>query len=156
MKTKDAERFDRKAKELIVSYGGVLFDERLGRYELETSFGRLELVVRDNWAKRGKNGPGTVFTRFDDPDAAKRVVDCNPHSGKWNHHYFNGWTVEGALTDLKRSLDIVTCNEFAECAKRLKDKVRASCSGEARTTLCWSIDAELEQLARTFSRRNEG
>lgn len=28
----------------------------------------------------------SIFMRFDDPQSAKQVVDCNPYSGKWNIH----------------------------------------------------------------------
>jgi hypothetical protein len=28
----------------------------------------------------------TVFGRFADPEKARRHVDCNPYSGKWNFH----------------------------------------------------------------------
>jgi hypothetical protein len=47
---------------------------------------------------------GTVFSRFDNPQAALQLVDCNRFSGKWNFHYFTGWTVETAIADLASQL----------------------------------------------------
>jgi hypothetical protein len=51
--------------------------------------------------------PGTVFTCFDDPAAARQLVDCNRFSGKWNHHYFDGWDTKTALADLSIQLEKV-------------------------------------------------
>ncbi|MGO8744665.1 MAG: hypothetical protein ACLQNE_01625 [Thermoguttaceae bacterium] len=68
---------------------------------METKAGRLLLSVDANQ----RLGLGTVFTCFDDPKVARALVpDCNRFSGKWNHHYFDGWTVEGALADLEFQL----------------------------------------------------
>jgi len=81
------------------------------RWHLETMAGELTLAVdgRDQ-----TNGPGTVFTRFLEPKRAIKVVPgatvcpihstVNLYSGKWNHHYFHGWTVDGALEDLEYRL----------------------------------------------------
>jgi hypothetical protein len=60
-----------------------------------------DFCVRPEWSDPGRaDGLGTVFTRFDDPKTARQLVDCNRFSGKWNHHYFDGWTVETAINDL--------------------------------------------------------
>ena len=64
-------------------------------FAIQTKVGLLHLLVTENTT----TGPGTVFTRFDDPKAASAIVDCNPHSGKWNHFYFEG-TVEYAIESL--------------------------------------------------------
>lgn len=37
-----------------------------------------------------KSSGDTIFTRFKNPTEAKRFVDCNPYSGKWNFHAFWG------------------------------------------------------------------
>jgi hypothetical protein len=52
-------------------------------------------------------GLGTVYARFDDPQKARLLANCNRFSGKWNAHYFDGWTVETAVDDLRRRLRMV-------------------------------------------------
>jgi hypothetical protein len=99
MRKRDRQRFVRLCNELIARLGGVPSDG-ICRWELATRYGPLGLTVSENRIE----GPGTVFTRFDDPQTARRHVDCNPYSGKWNHHYFDGWTVEAAIADLERWL----------------------------------------------------
>ena len=37
---------------------------------------------------------GWIFARFDDPDAARQFVGCNPYSGKWNFHPSKGSALE--------------------------------------------------------------
>jgi hypothetical protein len=66
-------------------------------FRLETRYGSLELTVASNCI----GGPGTVFTRFDEPQRASPSLDCNPYSGKWNHHYFDSWSVEEAVKNFK-------------------------------------------------------
>jgi hypothetical protein len=99
MRKRDRERFVRLANKLIESLGGRHLD-RHDEWELETRFGRLLLHVVENRIE----GPGTVFTRFDNAKAAHPHTGCNPHSGKWNHHFFDGWSVDAALTDLEYQL----------------------------------------------------
>jgi hypothetical protein len=52
-------------------------------------------------------GLGTVFARFDDPEIARQMVDCNRFSGKRNFHFVDGWTVEAAIYDLLTRLRMV-------------------------------------------------
>ena len=54
---------------------------------LQTKAGRLCLHVDADQL----DGLGTLFTCFDDPQAARQFVDCNRFSGKWNFHFFDGW-----------------------------------------------------------------
>lgn len=102
MRKRDRQRFVRRCNELIARLGGVRSDG-MYQWELATRYGRLGLTVRENW----REGPGTVFTRFDDPSTARRHLECNPYSGKWNHHYFDGWTVEAAIADFEYRLQSV-------------------------------------------------
>jgi hypothetical protein len=90
---KQRERFLAKVKELLFSLGAQQEDDR---FILTTKVGTLTLHPTENRAE----GLGTVFGRFDDPKAARQLVDCNPFSGKWNHHYFDGWTAETAVANL--------------------------------------------------------
>jgi hypothetical protein len=96
MRKSERQRFLRKAAELLLSLGAKQSGSETYRFTLETKAGLLHLHPDENQT----GGPGTVFTRFDDPTAARRLVDCNPFSGKWNFHYFDGWDVETAITDL--------------------------------------------------------
>lgn len=57
-------------------YLGQGFSGHGGTYEFETIVGRLRITLYDDW----------IAGRFDDPDAAYAMVDCNPFSGKWNWH----------------------------------------------------------------------
>jgi hypothetical protein len=61
--------------------------------ELDTPAGLLRLTVYENW----------VATRFDDVKLATALTKkigrpCNPYSGKWNFHYFDG-TIESLNPD---------------------------------------------------------
>ena len=73
------------------------------RFTIQTKAGRLRLHPDANQTE----GPGTVYTCFDDPQAARQFVDCNRFSGKWNFHYFDGWTVETAIKDFSARLRLV-------------------------------------------------
>lgn len=97
MRKKDRERFVRKVTELLLSLGA---EQDGDRFTLETKVGRLALHPTENVTE----GPGTVFSRFDDVQAARTLVDCNKFSGKWNFHYFSGWTVETAIADFEFQL----------------------------------------------------
>ena len=90
---KQRELFLAKVKELLLSLGAQQEDDH---FILQTKVGKLTLYLSENRTE----GLGTVFTRFDDEKAARQLVDCNPFSGKWNHHYFDGWTVETAVENL--------------------------------------------------------
>lgn len=72
------------------------------RYTLPTKAGILHLYLTPNYS----NGPGTIYTRFDNPTQAKQAgIDCNPYSGKWNHHYFVPWTPQEAAQDFQTTLN---------------------------------------------------
>jgi hypothetical protein len=101
MKKRNRESFAKKANALIERLGAEPVDEWYP-WRLKTKAGMLSLRVEFNELRN--HGPGTVFTRFDSPPDAKCLTDCNPHSGKWNHHFFDGWTVEDALKHLEFQL----------------------------------------------------
>ena len=95
MKTKLAskkprQQFIAKATALLLDLGAKARDFD---FALQTKAGLLKLHPTENLVE----GLGTVFTRFEDPNTAKELVDCNPCSGKWNHHFFAGWSVDSAL-----------------------------------------------------------
>lgn len=96
-RNKRRELFLAQAKKLLFDLGA---QQEGDDFILQTKAGRLKLHPSDYEGE----SLGTVFARFDDPQAAMRLVDCNPFSGKWNHHYFDGWTVETAIDDLSAQL----------------------------------------------------
>ncbi len=102
MRQRDRNRWAKQANELIESLGAEPVDDHYP-WRLKTKAGMLSLRVEANALRN--NGPGTVFTRFDSPSDAEQVVDCNPFSGKWNHHYFDMWTGPQALENLKLLLE---------------------------------------------------
>lgn len=108
MNKRDRQRFVEEATALIEKYGGVTTNKR-GDYEweMQTKYGRLVLRVDDGW----NNGPGTVFTRFDEPKRAFGDTNCHPTSGNWSHHYFNCWTLKNALNELEFQLRQVAIDE---------------------------------------------
>jgi hypothetical protein len=95
---KQRQQFLAKVLQLLQSVGAVETDSTY-RLTLETKAGRLALHPDQNET----TGLGTVFTRFDDPQRAVALLgqSVNPHSGKWNHHYFDAWTVKSALADFE-------------------------------------------------------
>ena len=97
MNKKQRQVFFTKAKELLLSLGAT---QKGDDFTLQTKAGTLTIHPNSN----DTIGLGTVFARFDDPHAARQLVDCNRFSGKWNHHYFDGWTVETAINDLSVQL----------------------------------------------------
>jgi hypothetical protein len=65
------------------------------KFSLETICGELHLIVYDGW----------IACRFQDIDRAKHELPTdlhaalNPYSGKWNHHYLDGWNLRDAVQD---------------------------------------------------------
>lgn len=102
MRKPERERWAKQANDLIEGLGAEPGDESYP-WRLKTKVGMLSLRVEANVLRN--DGPGTVFTRFDSPSDAEQVVDCNPYSGKWNHHYFDMWTGPQAIGDLKLLLE---------------------------------------------------
>lgn len=106
MRKKERERFIKKATQLLLTIGAKQQEDGL---ILQTQAGILTIHVRENIT----DGPGTVFARFDDAKAARLLVGCNQLSGKWNHHYFAGWTVETALLDLSYQMKTVMAKKIS-------------------------------------------
>ena len=114
MRAQDRQEFVRQCNVLIQRCGGVQTPEKLHAWRLLTYWGPLGLTVREN----AHNGPGSVFARFDHPELAAPETGCNPYSGKWNHHFFSGWTVEEAVTAFGRTLaKAIACRTLADHAE---------------------------------------
>lgn len=96
MRKKERQDFVKKVTQLLLELGAKPDGGEVYPFTLQTKAGTLTLHPDSN----DKNGLGTVFARFDDPYAARQLVDCNRFSGKWNFHYFDDWTVETAIYDL--------------------------------------------------------
>jgi len=97
---KQRQQFITRVAAMLIGLGAESLDYE---FVLQTKVGRLKLHPTENMAE----GLGTVFTRFDDPQAARQLVGCNPHSGKWNFHFFSGWTVEAAIREIAVQLNKV-------------------------------------------------
>lgn len=96
------KQFRQGAAEVIRTVGGTESPNESGgyRFHLDTKYGLLRLHIDEH---DQHEGPGTVFTCFENATAASEIGG-NRFSGKWNHHYFAGWTVEAALGDLEKNL----------------------------------------------------
>jgi hypothetical protein len=71
------------------------------RYKLQTRVGRLDITMPVDEDSRVL----TVFSRFDEPDRAKEITDCNIYSGKWNFHYhWRGTDVKEASKQVLASM----------------------------------------------------
>ncbi len=74
----------------------------------DSKCGTLHLAVHARGSYKGSSGPGDVMSRFALPKMAHRHVNCNPHSGKWNHQYFENCTIEEALENFKSEMEKIT------------------------------------------------
>lgn len=100
---KQRQLFTAKVIQLLLDAGAKQDGGEVYPLTIQTKAGRLLLHVTENMTE----GLGTVFACFDDPQAARKLVGCNPFSGKWNHHFFAGWCVESALNELAYQLQKV-------------------------------------------------
>ena len=98
MRKAERQRFVGEATALLLNLGAVQQDDD---FVMQTKAGRLTLHPE---AEKRREWLGTVYAVFDDPQAARQLVDCNRFCGKWNHYYLNDWTVETALYDLAYQL----------------------------------------------------
>lgn len=65
--------------------------------QIQTKYGTLFVHVETDMSSKIY----TCFTRFEDVEKAKKNVDCNPYSGKWNFHlYVKDHTPENAAKNV--------------------------------------------------------
>lgn len=77
------------------------YEECKGEYMLATRAGDLRLTVFLN----GTSAGAWVAGRFNEVDrATAEGFDCNPYSGKWNHHFFDDKDPESIADYLARQL----------------------------------------------------
>jgi hypothetical protein len=98
---KRREQFEKEARDLLRRLGAVEPQENpypWPIFNLATKAGNLRLsfhtrlwCARETWFRADHDSPW-IAGRFDDVEAARKLVDSNPYSGKWNHHYWRGWT----------------------------------------------------------------
>ena len=83
------DKLDELFTALMTEIGATLHVSSFGhRWEINTKAGVIEFTCYSDW----------IAGRFADPVAAKKLVDCNPYSGKWNHHAH--WEIEKSPTGL--------------------------------------------------------
>jgi hypothetical protein len=72
-------------------------------YSLSTKVGVLRVTIINYKYPQSCNNKSavlTVFSKFDSPDLAKTLTDCNSWSGKWNFHVFaKNWTSGKAFAE---------------------------------------------------------
>ena len=100
---KQRQLFIAKVVQLLLDAGAKHDGGEVYPLALQTKAGRLVLHVTENMTE----GLGTLFACFDNPQAARQLVPCNPHSGKFNLHFFNGWSVQSAIEEIARQLQRV-------------------------------------------------
>ncbi len=81
---KAQQRFKTALTDYIISKGAQ--PSQFYQYEIDTPAGKLGISVYDDW----------IACRFDDVDLGRQFSatcgkSCNPYSGKWNFHFFNGY-----------------------------------------------------------------
>jgi len=100
---KQRRLFLAQATKLLLDLGAQRDGGETYEFTLPTKAGLLRLHPEEDRL----DGLGTVFACFDDLQAAQKLVNCNRFSGKWNHHYFEGWAAEVAIDDLSAQLRTV-------------------------------------------------
>ena len=84
----------------VYSRRGKPWHLQTNKFSLDTICGELHIIVYDGW----------IACRFQDVDLAKQNLPIalqsilNPFSGKWNHHYLDGWTPRGCRQRLSRAI----------------------------------------------------
>jgi hypothetical protein len=79
----------------VIPRRGKLWHLQTNKFSLDTICGELHVIVYDGW----------IACRFQDVARAKQSLPIglqavlNPFSGKWNHHYLDGWTAKDAAKD---------------------------------------------------------
>ena len=68
-------------------------------FVLDTVVGALRVMPQGDW----------IATRFEEPARAAKVVDCNPHSGKWN--FMGGSFHTDLLADFLRRVRPLVANK---------------------------------------------
>lgn len=107
IKEKDREQFAKQAIELLAKYGAIKQDTRAGVFQstyewsMDTKYGQYIVNIDTEY----EGSIGTIFGRFtaDNLKPIAKATDCNPYSGKWNHHY-GAISVEAAMGDLEWQL----------------------------------------------------
>lgn len=74
----DKDEWTEKIINLIIGYGGTKSDEPGYEWVIDTKVGRLFINLRISSLDK------TAFMKFEKPNEAKKLVGCNPNSGKWN------------------------------------------------------------------------
>ena len=102
MDKKSRKKFIKTVTNYLLELGAVEEDFLAYTLSLDTQLGKLHVFIDPAGARERVS---SIFTRFDDHERAKKVVDCNPYSGKWNFHEYSSTDVfEVFKTSLERIL----------------------------------------------------
>lgn len=111
-KLKRFTQFHSKVSAWIESIGGVRNpDDSLHDFTVATKAGSYHCSPDCHCEG---DGYGDLMGRFDSVDLARQFVDCNPYSGKWNHHFFGDWTMETIMPELKHQFRNIVINQESE------------------------------------------
>jgi hypothetical protein len=92
MNKRERNKFVRLATLAVTRAGGVPVERADYRFAITTRAGLLNVRICGDYGL-------TVFCRFEEPERARAAgIPCNPHSGKWNHHYGEHYPAESAAS----------------------------------------------------------
>lgn len=81
------QRFHKEMVKGLIELGAKEDAENGYAFSLETKYGKLLCdVPLDKEGSQSK--VYTCYTRFEDVDEAKKHLNCNPYTGKWNFHEY--------------------------------------------------------------------
>jgi len=103
----EQQNFGIQIEALFEQLGAVKSTERYG-LTMQTKVGPYHVNI---YPGDSKTELGWVAGRFDNILAAQQLLGKGMYdpgsvglSGKWNHHFFEGWTAEMAVAEMKRQL----------------------------------------------------
>lgn len=79
---KQSDTFNKNVTKIIFDNGFTSSDDCFYDYKKDTHFGVVRISLYECW----RSEIYTIFVRFDDPDKAIRIFNCNKFSGKYNFH----------------------------------------------------------------------
>jgi hypothetical protein len=84
---KNMEKFFKHVKELLTEFNAKDGGHLLYKWTIESPVGDLYITLHDSDLKGSTLY--SIYTLFEDPQAASKYFDCNSYSGKCNIHTFD-------------------------------------------------------------------
>jgi len=103
------QRFHKEMLKGLKELGVTEDNPSIYRFTLETKYGKLYISLHE---EDRKSKVHSCYTRFEDVDEAKKHLNCNPFSGKWNfHEYVKGYVPEEVAQSFVRSIGLIVNNK---------------------------------------------